>query len=267
MSSMLNYFKRKLRPRCVGSPTHSLDGSSVKEASEKKLANKLKNQSDAKLAGSKKRRLHMKLKHSIKSNLQDLIGITISSSELKKRPDLNVTASVTQNMTKLEETSSQSLNVTDDSKNVYTNCSYTSKYSKALASTVAKENFVCSSVDGDFLNSTSLGQTNSSGYVEYATGGSSNYCSNYTTDQHCVANLTVNSAADSNNSMVTYNTKYANSRMSDDDGLMSVDGGETSSMHHSSISVSENIQQSTPYNENFARIRSLKIGKNQMKTR
>ena len=59
--------------------------------------------------------------------------------------------------------------------------------------------------------------------------------------------------------MVTYNTKYANSRLSDDDGLMSVDGGE--SMHHSSLSVSENMQQSTPYNENFARIRSLKISK------
>jgi len=254
---MLNYFKRKLRPRCVGSPTHSLDISeqSIKNQNKEKkmdINGKLKNKSETKLSQNNKRKFNLKLKRSIKSNLHDLI-----SGKNKSIAQLSGTES---NDIKIEDELSKQLSVSEDSKRsimeTYTNCSYSpsqiidhSKYSKALT----KENFIYSTEEGDFLNSTSLGQTNSSGYVEYATSAS-----NYTNEPG-VANLSVNSVIDSNQSMVTYNTKYANSGLSDDDGLMSVDGGE--SMHHSSLSVSENMQQSTPYNENFARIRSLKISK------
>ena len=110
-----------------------------------------------------------------------------------------------------------------------------------------------SSVDGEFLNSTSLGQS-SSGYADYASA------SNYDADRFSRQSFVNSTPAGSNmsaTSMVTYNTKYAKSNLSDDDGLMSV-GESQSSL---SIASSTNMQQSTPYNENFARVRSLKARK------
>jgi hypothetical protein len=123
--------------------------------------------------------------------------------------------------------------------------------SYSCSKVAAQQDTTKSGDNGDYFNSTSLGQTNSSGYVEYATTCSS-MSNAYTT-----ANVSV---CNSDTSMVTYNTKYADSQLSDDDGLMSVDCGE--SMHRS-MSVADDetdsMKQSTPYNENFARIRSLKV--------
>lgn len=248
MFSMLKYFKRKFKPGCIDarSPSHSFRR---RNSLEKKsnLNENIKQKSESKLNATKsKNNFNLRLKLGKIGN-RILASRKVSASEAK----LNGNSEFNSN--------SQILSESDDSKRFnlasYTNCSYScSKIdeTKYLNGGKVKENFVCSSVDVDFLNSTSLGHTNSSGYVEYATG-SSNYCSNNTTNQR-----TTNESVNSDTSMVTYNTKYANSQLSDDDGLMSV--GSSESMHQqSALSMTDNMQQSTPYNENFARIRSLKV--------
>lgn len=241
MSSMLNYFRRKFKPRCIGKQSNSfVRRDSYGQEKRKAFNEKQKHKSESKLNASKSKRklFNFRIKFG-------LIGDKLSSkSRVAKTNDSK------------QEADSNSTTHSDDSKKLSSYSYSCSKIdeSKCLNEVLKiKENLASLSVEGEFLNSTSLGQTNSSGYVEYATG-SSNFCSNNISNPS-----TTNVSVSSDSSMLTYNTKYAHSRLSDDDGLMSVDCGE--SMHRSSLSATDNVQQSTPYNENFARIRSLKVRK------
>jgi hypothetical protein len=266
---MLSYFKRKFKPRCVGTRSPSCSFERRNSFDNGKIAQNLndniKQKSDSKLNTSKSKR-----KFEFRAKL-GLIGSRIKSSK-RASPCVNSDSKQVDTFADVDNNESKSnshvLSESNDSNRFnlasHTNYSYScSKIDDVAATSKYLNELNNGGSGGEFLNSTSLGQTNSSGYVEYATGSSSssNYrSSNNTTSQQRTANTSVTS----DTSMVTYNTKYANSQMSDDDGLMdSVGSSESMHNHHrdtSSLSMTDNMQQqSTPYNENFARIRSLKV--------
>ena len=276
MSAVLRYLKKKIKPfrKCMISSTKSFEmtHSNLKINQLNELA------STETKSSSKKRKFKLRLKRNAKSNLNEIIIDSDAKKEKEKRHSLDSklkeekrtsrTSISSNEIVRLQIDNAENSNISlDAEQKVLYNTPNTSNTSDpyAFISSFTKTelnscnqtnklaNFMVSSVDGEFLNSTSLGQS-SSGYADYASA------SNYDADRFSRQSFVNSTPAGSNmsaTSMVTYNTKYAKSNLSDDDGLMSV-GESQSSL---SIASSTNMQQSTPYNENFARVRSLKARK------
>lgn len=191
-----------------------------------------------------KRRFNLKLKRSIKSNLDEYLKQSISTSE---EPQLQ------------NETNEKQAEIDEDLKSKIlfnspvSSCNQTSFYSYLQSNTKTNSHFGLSSVDGEFFNS-----TNSNIDRNRAS------CSSY--DPDCFIFESVSNASPANNtntSMVTYNTKYANSHLSDDDGLIS-NSNSDSLIQQPSMSITSSIQQSTPYCESLARVRNLNVCKGNM---
>ena len=277
MSAVLRYLKKKIKPfrKCMISSTKSFEmtHSNLKINQLSELASTSEPKSS-----SKKRKFKLRLKRNAKSNLNEIIidaGAKVEKekrlsldSKLKEEKRTSRTSISSNEIVRLQIDNAENSNISlDAEQKVLYNTPNTSNTSDpyAFISSFTKTelnscnqtnklaNFMVSSVDGEFLNSTSLGQS-SSGYADYASA------SHYDADRFSRESFVNSTPAGSNmsaTSMVTYNTKYAKSNLSDDDGLMSV-GESQSSL---SIASSNNMQQSTPYNENFARVRSLKARK------
>lgn len=228
MSSVLKYLTKRIQPfrQCV-EINQSPDGKTTPNSVIKKINDEKK---VTKRSGKKKRKFSLKLQRSIKSNLEEC-NKTIKTPQKESSLIIN-----SNNETEKMEISSQIFN---DPYKLNQNSVFNSPVYSESENFFNRDGFSPLSAEVDFGYSDDIN-------IDHKRAS----CSTYDIDCYpfqSVSNSTPENC--SNNSMLTYNTKYDASNFTNEDAIMSTSG---SLIQQSSNSIDDR-QESTPNGKSFRR--------------
>lgn len=228
MSSVLKYLTKKIQPltQCIESnqspDTKKVNNSIAKHPDSEKVIKKL----------NKKRKFNLKLKRSIKSSFDvSTKKASFVNDSCTKQPDL-----VEQNDTEKMEISSEIFDEQKDDKMGSDTMIFNTSISANSSNQMFNHdlNLEFSPLNGEFVYST---ESN----IDHKRAS----CSTYDADCFPFQSVSNSSPANySNNSMLTYNTKYENSHLTNEEAMIS---NSESLIRQPSISITNHMQQSTPY--------------------
>lgn len=229
MSSVLKYLTKRIQPfrQCI-----ELNESPEAKKTQNSIVKKIESETKiSKKSSKKKRKFNLKVKRSIKSNLQ----ACSSPNEIKSQNEIN-SISNSNNETEKMEISSQIFN---DPYKLNQHSIFNSSQSLHHDDFLNRDEFSALSPNADFVCS---GEIN----IDHKRAS----CSTYDIDCYPFQSVSNSTPQDcSQNSMLTYNTKYDASNLTNEDVIMSTSG---SLIQQSSHSINER-QESTPNGKSFRR--------------